>query len=60
MIIFIVPKNNGLKKWAIITLDINPKAKVIEMRGEDIPEIVSKFLSENKRTVGITGEDLSK
>ena len=40
--------------------EINPNAKVIEMRGEDIPEIVSKFLKENKKSIGITGEDLFK
>lgn len=60
MIIFIVPKNNGLKKWALMASEINSKAKVIEMRGEDIPEIVSKFLKEKKKAIGITGEDLFK
>lgn len=34
--------------------------KSIEVRGEDIPLIVSRFVREGKKTIGITGEDLFK
>jgi phosphoribosyl-ATP pyrophosphohydrolase len=56
---FIIPKNSGLEKCRNIakTYSIN---KNIEVRGEDVPLIVSRFIKEGKRAIGITGEDLFK
>ena len=61
MIIFIIPKNSGLKSKAEETLKrLNLSGKIIEIRGEDIPCFVSKLIKENKQVIGITGEDLFK
>lgn len=58
MIIFIIPKNSGL---AIAEEIINEfKGEIVEIRGEDVPSFVLKLLKENKRVIGITGEDLFK
>ncbi len=55
---FIVPKNTGL----MICREIaeNYTGKIIEVRGEDVPLIVSKLIKEGKKVIGITGEDLFK
>lgn len=55
---FIIPKNTGLKKCREIIKNIN--GKIIEVRGEDVPLIISKLVKQGKRAVGITGEDLFK
>jgi len=58
LIIFIIPKNSGL---AIAEEIINEfKGEIVEIRGEDVPSFVLKLLKENKRVIGITGEDLFK
>lgn len=53
-----VPKNSGLERCRKISKEYNFSGKYIEMRGEDIPLIVSKFIKKGKRAIGITGEDL--
>ncbi|MDP2925655.1 MAG: phosphoribosyl-ATP diphosphatase [Nanoarchaeota archaeon] len=35
-----------------------PNSKIIEVRGEDVPEFIEKFLNIGANAVGITGEDL--
>jgi ATP phosphoribosyltransferase len=59
LIVFIVPKNSGLKKYKDRILE-NFSGKVIEVRGEDVPLVVYSLLKSGKRAVGITGEDLFK
>ena len=56
MILFIVPKNSGLEK--VKALLNRFQGKILEMRGEDIPLIVSNLSKIGKNVVGITGEDL--
>lgn len=54
MIIFIVPKNSGLKKYRdFLKSDF---AKTVEVRGEDVPLFLDKL--KGKKGIGITGEDL--
>jgi len=61
-IYFIVaPKNSGLrvaKDAAITKLGGLAGAKVLEVRGEDVPFWVEQFLSKGKNAVGFTGQDL--
>ncbi len=56
MITFIVPKNSGLSKCKKIAKKYS-KSKLIEVRGEDVPLVVSR-ISKNSKAIGITGEDL--
>lgn len=57
MIIFIVPKNSGLKICQEIAEKYkNKKTKIIKVRGEDIPFFVNSFNTSG--VIGITGEDL--
>lgn len=59
MIVFIIPKNSGLKSKAEeILKTLNLIGNIIEIRGEDIPCFVSKLFKEGKEVIGITGEDL--
>ncbi len=59
MIIFIVPKNSGLKsKTEEVLKKFNLIGNIIEIRGEDIPCFVSKLSKKGKKVIGITGEDL--
>ncbi|VVB79720.1 ATP phosphoribosyltransferase [uncultured archaeon] len=60
MIIFIVPKNSGLKRCREIVAAEYPQTKQVVVRGEDIPSIVTRLLKEGKKVIGITGEDLFK
>ena len=61
MIIFIVPKNSGLKKCREIAETLKgSNSKIISVRGEDVPLFVSKLVKQNKGVIGITGEDLAK
>jgi len=57
LIIFIVPKNSGLKKYKDKILE-SFSGKVVEVRGEDVPLIVFSLIEQGKNAVGITGEDL--
>ena len=57
LIIFIVPKNSGLKRYKDKILE-DFSGKIIEVRGEDVPLIVCSLLKNGKKVVGITGEDL--
>lgn len=58
MIVFIVPKNSSLS----ICKEISKKyiGETIEVRGEDVPLFVKKFVQQGKNAIGITGEDLFK
>ncbi len=59
MIIFIIPKNSGLRfKAGEILKKLNFIGEIVEIRGEDIPCFVLKLSKENKKAIGITGEDL--
>lgn len=63
MIVFtvLVPKNKGLKEYAKIAferLNSYRNKKLIEVKGEDIPKLVEKFFQQNKKAIGLTGEDL--
>ena len=56
---FILPKNSGLKKCKEIAERINKdKSRFQEVRGEDVPLFVENLIKENKKAIGITGEDL--
>jgi len=55
---FIVPKNSGLNRCKKIAKNFS-KSKILEVRGEDVPLVVSR-MSKNNKTIGITGEDLFK
>lgn len=59
MIIFIVPKNSGLRDKVDEILK-RFSGEIVEVRGEDVPNFVAKFSKENKKVIGITGEDLFK
>lgn len=56
MIIFIIPKNSGLSVCKDIAKEYS--GEIIEVRGEDVPFMVFSLLKNNKKTIGITGEDL--
>ena len=59
MILFIIPKNSGLKSKAQEILNkLSLIGNIIEIRGEDIPCFISKLSKEGKKVIGITGEDL--
>jgi len=61
VIIFIIPKNSGLKqRISNIIKQNNILGEIIEIRGEDIPLFIDKFCEEGKEVIGITGEDLFK
>jgi len=61
VIIFIVPKNSGLERCKKIAKDFSKEnTKIIEVRGEDIPEFVEKMILQKKDAIGITGEDMFK
>ena len=56
-----MPKNSGLWKCKeIANRMIKDKSKFQEVRGEDVPLFVEKLIKENKKAIGITGEDLFK
>lgn len=57
----LVPKNSGLRRYrekALARLKNADKAKIIELRGEDIPFIVEEYARKGKNAIGLTGEDL--
>lgn len=55
--IFVIPKNSGLREKCFeIIKNKKINAKIIEVRGEDIPRIVDS----DSFIIGITGEDLLK
>ena len=56
MIIFIIPKNSGLSICREIAERYS--GELIELRGEDIPLMVSNLVRQKKKVIGITGEDL--
>ena len=59
MIIFIVPKNEGLKSCKNL-VETLPKAPIQYMWGEDIPFFVEILIKKDKNAIGITGEDFLK
>lgn len=66
MIVFIVvPKNSGLKKCRELVEEKYKEAKIIEVRGEDVPFWIDSLAKREKQNqkqltniIGITGEDL--
>lgn len=60
MILFIVPKNSGLKICRNIAEKNFNNKKILMVRGEDVPIFVEKFNRTYKKAIGITGEDLYK
>ena len=58
MVIFIVPKNSGLERCKEIIKKYDFYGKIIEVRGEDVPLVVSEIAKTGDEAVGITGEDL--
>lgn len=61
LILFIIPKNTGLKECKNIVKEyVNSKIKFIEVRGEDVPLVVSRLVKKGEEAIGITGEDLLK
>jgi len=57
LIIFIIPKNSGLERCKDISRRYSVNAKLIEVRGEDVPEFVTR-IGNLEKVIGITGEDL--
>lgn len=59
----LIPKNPNLKGYREIALsyikNIDP-AKIIEVRGEDVPSWIQQFQKKGKKVIGLTGEDLYK
>lgn len=58
----VIPKNRGLltyRQKALSNLGFVP-AKLVDVRGEDVPFWVEELLKQNKRVIGLTGEDLFK
>jgi len=51
MIVFIVvPKNKGLRKYREIALSyLDPRSRIVEVRGEDIPFLVNQFQKKGRR-----------
>ena len=60
MIVFIIPKNSGLKCKAEEIVKEYKYEKLVEVRGEDVPLVVKRLIDRNKNVIGITGEDLFK
>ena len=59
--IVLIPKNSGLKEKVLETIkDEKIIGKITEVRGEDIPQIISELVKQDKEVIGITGEDLFK
>jgi ATP phosphoribosyltransferase len=58
VIIFIVPKNSGLAICKEISKEYS--GEILEVRGEDVPLFVDELFRQNKKVIGITGEDLLK
>ncbi len=62
MVAFILsPKNSGLRAMrdrAFGFLKNTDKAKIIELRGEDIPFMAEEYARKGKNAIGLTGEDL--
>ena len=58
MIIFIIPKNSGLSVCKDIVKEYS--GEILEVRGEDVPLFVYELIRQNKKVIGITGEDLLK
>jgi ATP phosphoribosyltransferase len=56
VIIFIIPKNSGLALCKEISREYS--GELIEVRGEDVPLMIFSLLKQNKKIIGITGEDL--
>ncbi len=61
--IIVIPKNSSLKACKkmvkrIVKDEGIERIKLLEARGEDIAFFVSRLLKENKKAVGVTGEDL--
>ncbi|GEM_PF-32688 len=55
------PKNSGLSKMrerAFGLLKNTEKARIIELRGEDIPFMVEEYSAKGILAIGLTGEDL--
>jgi phosphoribosyl-AMP cyclohydrolase / phosphoribosyl-ATP pyrophosphohydrolase len=60
VIIFIVPKNSGLKNCKELIRELGLRGEIVEVRGEDVPLVVLNLIFQNKKVIGITGEDLFK
>jgi len=60
LIVFIIPKNSGLKCKAEEIVKEYKYEKLVEVRGEDVPLVVKRLIDRNKNVIGITGEDLFK
>ncbi len=57
----ILPKNSGLEKYKSILQEFKLNGKeTINIRGEDIPQVISGLIKQGKKVIGITGEDLFK
>lgn len=59
-LIVLVPKNSGLKDAQKKTLAMikGDNKRILELRGEDIPQLCEEFSKNGKRVIGLTGEDL--
>lgn len=59
--IIVISKNSGLKEKSRQTLkEYDLLGKIIEVRGEDVPLMVSNLIKQGKKVIGITGDDLFK
>lgn len=59
--ILVIGKNSGLKEKSRQALkEYDLLGKIIEVRGEDVPLLVSTLIKQGKKVIGITGEDLFK
>ena len=57
----ILPKNSGLEKYKSILQEFKLNGKeTINIRGEDIPQVISGLIKQGIKVIGITGEDLFK
>ncbi len=59
MILFIVPKNSGLKRCKeYVSSIVDDSSKIKTVRGEDVPFFVESLLNKGKQAIGLTGKDL--
>ncbi|NOX71343.1 MAG: hypothetical protein GXO64_01445 [Candidatus Micrarchaeota archaeon] len=54
------PKNSGLRSFTQKALSAvkADKKRIIELRGEDIPQMCEEFAANGRKVIGLTGEDL--
>lgn len=57
----LAPKNSGLRAYREKALSLFrnlDKARIIDLRGEDIPSMLLEYSKKGRKAIGLTGEDL--